>query len=129
LKVADMARSVRFYVELAGFTVAARWDVDGDLRWCRLARGTASLMLQQFARHGHDAWTARGPVGEGVVLYFICADAVALYHELVANGVDASEPQVGNGMWETGIADPDGYALRFESTTDLPEETKLSDLG
>jgi hypothetical protein len=30
-------------------------------------------------------------------------------------------------MWVTGLDDPDGHKIYFESTTDVPEETKLSD--
>ena len=30
-------------------------------------------------------------------------------------------------MWVTFLPDPDGYRLEFESSTDTPEETKLSD--
>ena len=29
--------------------------------------------------------------------------------------------------WDTTLADPDGYCLHFESPTDTPEETKLSE--
>jgi hypothetical protein len=30
-------------------------------------------------------------------------------------------------MWVTSVSDPDGYELYFESPTDVPEETVLSD--
>jgi lactoylglutathione lyase len=30
-------------------------------------------------------------------------------------------------MWVTVINDPDGYTLDFESPTDVPEDTKLSE--
>lgn len=30
-------------------------------------------------------------------------------------------------MWVTGVKDPDGYNLYFESMTDVPEETKYSE--
>jgi lactoylglutathione lyase len=53
---------------------------------------------------------------------------VALYREFIYRGVEASEPSVGNSMWVTGLSDPDGYRLEFESPTDAPEETKLSEL-
>ena len=43
-------------------------------------------------------------------------------------GIAATEPQVGNAMWVTELWDPDGYRLLFESATDVPEETKLSQL-
>lgn len=31
-------------------------------------------------------------------------------------------PFVGNGMWVTSLADPDGYWIDFESLMDVPEE-------
>jgi lactoylglutathione lyase len=30
-------------------------------------------------------------------------------------------------MWYTIVSDPDGYKLDFESATDVPEDTKLSE--
>jgi hypothetical protein len=30
-------------------------------------------------------------------------------------------------MWETHVTDPDGYQLYFESATDVPEGTELSE--
>ena len=67
-------------------------------------------------------------VGVGVSLNFTCEDALAIYHEVRARGLEVSEPQVGNGLWETNLTDPDGYRLCFASVTDAPEETRLSDL-
>jgi len=61
-------------------------------------------------------------------LFFIRDDAVALYRELQSRGIRASEPQVGNSMWVTSLSDPDGYRLHFESPTDVPEETRLSEV-
>jgi hypothetical protein len=60
--------------------------------------------------------------------YFICEDAIAIYKELKSRGIQASEPQVGNGMWVNGLSDPDGYRLLFESATATPEETQFSEL-
>ena len=68
-----------------------------------------------------------GQVGEGVSVVFICADALAIYRELCARGIEASRPFVGNGMWVTGMSDPDGYRLEFESDTDVPEGTVLAE--
>ena len=36
---------------------------------------------------------------------------------------------LGNGMWVTHLADPDGYHLYFESLTDAAEETVFSEHG
>ncbi len=60
-------------------------------------------------------------------LVFFCVDATAVYRTIKARGIDASEPQVGNGLWATGATDPDGYKLSFESPAELAEGSKLSD--
>jgi hypothetical protein len=101
-----------------------QWVVDGKLRWCWLEHGNAALMLQEFNREGHDSWTPQGKLGEGVTIYFQCIDALALFHEFKQRGIPFSRPMVGNGMWETHLADPDGYQISFESPTDTPEETE-----
>jgi lactoylglutathione lyase len=129
LHVSSMELSVRFYLDGIGFTMNHKWVVEGKLRWCWLSIGNASLMLQEFPKEGHDSWVSSGRVGAGVSLYFICEDAVTMYRELKSRSIQASEPQVGNAMWVTGLSDPDGYRLYFESATDTPEETKLSELN
>ena len=128
LHVSNMEQSVHYYMDGLGFTMKYNWVVEGKLRWCWLSFGGASLMLQEFPKEGHDSWVPSGKVGEGVSLYFICEDAVAIYREYTSRGIAASEPQVGNAMWVTGLSDPDGYHLFFESATDTPEETKLFEL-
>jgi hypothetical protein len=123
-----MEKSVRYYVDGLGFTMKNKWAVDGKLRWCWLALGGAALMLQEFPREGHDSWAPAGKVGEGVSLCFTCENALAIYGEIRSRGIQASEPQVGNAMWVTRLSDPDGYRLYFESATDTPEDTKLSEV-
>ena len=71
---------------------------------------------------------ARGESRRGACHSFICEDALAIYHDSRCRGIEASEPQVGNAMWVTGLSDPDGYRLYFESETDTPEDTKLSEV-
>ena len=128
LAVADMPASLAFYVDGLGFAMEGKWVDDGVLRWCRLRLGGASLMLQQFRTSGHDARRFSSAKGEGVVLCFFCADAVAFYRAVREQGIAATEPQVGNAMWVTELWDPNGYRLLFESATDVPDETKLSQL-
>ena len=128
LCVSAMERSVRYYVDGLGFTMKNKWIDGGKLRWCWLAMGGASLMLQEFSKEGHDAWLPDGKVGEGVSLFFICEDAIAIYREVKSRGIEASEPQVGNAMWVTSLSDPDGYRIHFESATDTSVDTKLSEV-
>ena len=122
LRVSDMERSLRYYVDGLGFVMKNRWVDEGKLRWCWLELEGAALMLQESSQ------LAATKVGEGVSLCFICGDALALYRTFTARGVACSEPEVGNAMWVTGTSDPDGYRLEFESATEVAENTKLSDL-
>ena len=57
---------------------------------------------------------------------FICEDALAIYQEVTSRGIEAATPFVGNTMWVTGLSDPDGYQLYFESATTVAEETVYS---
>ncbi len=117
--VTDMQASLRFYVDGLGFSMTRQWTPHGTIEWCCLEIGGAALMLQEY-REGRRP---DGALGAGVSINFICDDAIALYHQFVARGVAAGRPFVGNGMWVTGMKDPDGYALFFESVTDAEEES------
>ncbi len=128
LRVSSMDRSLPFYTDGLGFEINNKWVVDGKLRWCWLTLGNASFMLQEFPKEGHDSWQPEGKVGIGVSFCFQCEDAIAIYREVSSRGLEASEPEVGNGMWVTSLTDPDGYRVEFESLTDTPEDTKLSEV-
>jgi len=118
--VADIARSLRFYVDGLGFRKTKEWVPDGQLQWCWLELGGASLMLQEFRKSPGEE------LGAGVSICFQCKDALELYRQFSSRGIQAREPFVGNNMWVTILSDPDGYKLDFESPTDAPEETMLS---
>ena len=129
LLVADLERSVRYYSNGLGFTVVHTWLPDGKLRWCWMALGGAALMLQQLTTAGRDEAGMNPTLGVGSSLYFQCQDAVAIYRQVVAHGIQATEPQVGNGNWETFLVDPDGYKINFTSPASYPEETLLSQIA
>lgn len=126
-RVSNIEQSLRFYVDGLGFRMTKQWIDDGKLRWCWLELGAAALMLQEFHKEGHDSWKPAVKVGEGVSICFQCRDALAIYRDATARGLATQEPFVGNAMWVVLLSDPDGYKLEFESSTDVPEETKLSD--
>ena len=123
--VSNMEASVRYYVDGLGFRMTKKWVVEGKLRWCWLELGDASLMLQEFPEEGNDGRTPQGKAGAGVTICFVCEDALALYATFRINGIEASNPFVGNGMWVTSLSDPDGFRIDFESYTDVPEGTEL----
>ena len=127
LSVGDIEASVRYYVDGLGFEMTNKWIYDGKLRWCWLQLEGAALMLQEWWYDGPHANVPAEKVGVGVALNFICRDALRFYHAVTARGIEAAEPFVGNQMWVTGLRDPDGYSLFFESPTDVPEETRYSE--
>lgn len=123
IHVSSMESSVKFYIDGLGFAFRNTWEPDGQLRWCWLTLGGASLMLQEFAK------ALPANAGQGITLNFQCDDAIALFHEFRSRGLDPSEPEVGNGLWVTQVNDPDGFRLFFASPTDVAEETKLSEVA
>ena len=125
--VHDLEASVRFYVDGLGFTMTNKWVDEGKLRWCWLELGGAAMMLQEFWKEGQHRNVPNTRVGVGVSICFVCKDALAIYRELRSRGIQAKQPFVGNAMWVTAVADPDGYELYFESPTDAPEETLFSE--
>jgi catechol 2,3-dioxygenase-like lactoylglutathione lyase family enzyme len=118
--IRDMERSLRFYVDGLGFTMKNKWVDGGKLRWCLLALDDVTVMLQ-------EGKATDDKLGVDVSICFICDDAIELYRQFRARGLDAQRPFVGNAMWVTEVSDPDGHELQFESATDAPEESVYSD--
>ena len=107
--VADVEKSIAFYVDGLGFELQDKWVEDDVLRWCRVQHGDSALMLQKTQGE------ARANAGGGLTLYFICEDAKAAHQEFKERGVQVGEPFVGNNMDVFYFKDPDGYRLSFES--------------
>jgi len=107
--VSNLESSLRFYMDGLGFTMKYKWIDDGKLRWCWLEIGSAALMLQEF-REEHRP---KMRVGEGVTICFTCKDALKIYRDARARGLEARRPFVGNGFWVTELKDPDGLPHRF----------------
>ena len=101
LSVADMARSVRYYVDVLGFT-NADW---GSEDFTCVTRGNAAIYLSQGDQGHPGTWVW---VGVG--------DVDALYQEYKSKGAIIGHPPE-NFPWacEMKIADPDGHVLRFGS--------------
>lgn len=124
--VKDIEASLLFYVDGLGFTMTRQWAPDGRIRWCWLELDTVALMLQEYWKDGQPGGGPAGTLGQGVCICLICADAIAVYHNAKARGLQPATPFVGNGLWVTSLVDPDGYRLDFESPTDVPEDTVYS---
>lgn len=101
LRVEDMARTLRYYVEVLGFT-AAEW---GDESFTCVSRGRANIYLAQGAQGNVGCWA-----------YVGVDDVDALYAELTAKGAVIHGPPR-NYPWalEIHVEDPDGNVLRIGS--------------
>lgn len=119
--VKDMESSLNFYFKVLGFSIGESWVDEGKLKWCWLVIDNGALMLQEYNEKNN---VPKDKHGEGVEIFFICEDALAMYEQITSNGLVAPEPFVGNKMWVVQVRDPDGYKISFESFTDVPEETK-----
>ena len=125
--VRNIDASLRFYVDGLNFRMTHQWAPEGRIRWCSLELGGAGVMLQEYVKDGQPGGAPEGPLGQGVSICFMCADAIAIYHDALARGLAPSRPFVGNNLWVTSFRDPDGYRLDFESPTDVPEGTEYAD--
>ena len=53
--------------------------------------------------------------GRGVIFYFLCDDADAMYAELSSRGLQLDRPKVAYyGMKQLHVKDPDGFELCFQ---------------
>lgn len=120
MMVKDIGATLEFYVKGLGFELKLDWRPEGRIEWCWLERDEVALMFQEY-REGSMPAEKRGV---GISLNIICDDAIAIYHELREKGIETNEPFVGNRMWVVELKDPDGYAVNFESLTDVTEGTK-----
>jgi catechol 2,3-dioxygenase-like lactoylglutathione lyase family enzyme len=120
LDVADLDRSLRFYVGVLGFAVRyAR----AEERFAYLDLDGAELMLEEAAGPGRRFRTAplEPPFGRGINLQIAVPDVDAVFARAAAAGFVAVVPleerwyrvdarELGNRQFV--VADPDGYLLR-----------------
>jgi predicted enzyme related to lactoylglutathione lyase len=109
LRVENMERSLKFYVDKLGFQ-NAQWATEDFTSVNRDAAGLY-LAVQQQGRGGAWAWLGVG-------------DVEALHAEYVARGVAIMQPPT-DYPWafEMRIEDPDGNVLRIGSE---PRDSKIS---
>ena len=110
LNVADMAASVRYYVEALGFR-NADW---GNENFTSVNRDGAAIYLCRAGQGRPGTWVWIG-----------VEDAAAVYEEYRASGARVRRG-LRNFPWayELQVEDPDGHVLRFgsEPREDLPFE-------
>lgn len=101
LRVEDMHASLRFYVDILGFTNAS-WGTDE---------------FTSVNHHNGAIYLSRGDQGRGGAWVWIGVDDVeALHRQLTARGIPI-RPEPTNYSWalEMQVEDPDGNVLRLGS--------------
>ena len=117
--VTNMERSLQYYINGLGFELKMKWEPRGSIEWCWLQFDLASLMLQEYRDNKPQA-----KLGVGMSVCFMCDDALEIYRQIISRGISINtEPFVGNQLWVVGVHDPDGYAVFFESPTEVLEGT------
>ena len=112
LHVADVAASLRFYVDRLGFTSPWRYDEDGKVHVAQVDRQGCALILA-------DAW----PEKIGKALTFISLNVEPQTHQAAVAALDALRAEleargvaVKEGSWGYRVLivdDPDGNQLYF----------------
>jgi catechol 2,3-dioxygenase-like lactoylglutathione lyase family enzyme len=119
LVCSDLARSLRFYTESAGFRVLYE---RAEERFAFLDREGAQLMLEQPAGRTFVSGELSHPYGRGMNLQIEVRDVDALHARVAASGarihLALEEKWYRRGDAELGnrqfvVEDPDGYLLRF----------------
>jgi catechol 2,3-dioxygenase-like lactoylglutathione lyase family enzyme len=123
--VLDQDAAIDFYVNVLGLEVAA--DVDfGFMRWLtvRVPGDTRQIMLELPGPPAHDPATADAvrqlvAKGGGGWLAFQVTDVDAAHDELVAKGVEITDPPTDRDYGrDFGARDPFGNRLRFGNVPD-----------
>jgi len=137
LRVADMDRSLSFYIEGLGFRVERQMEDEGGPFWARLTKDSLAIMISNRPSrfldfvdheegHFHDHEGRDGQVhfhgadsvhdGElNLVTYVYVDDVDAAYAELQERGVAALDAPADMfyGTREFLVRDPDGYYYAF----------------
>ena len=112
--VTDVDRALTFYTEQAGFVLDHNQRVSPELRFVQLTPPGSACSIC-FG----EGITEMVP-GSQQGLMLVVDDVRAVREELVARGVDASEPDVQPWGTFVGFADPDGNTWSLQQ---LPDRT------
>ncbi len=124
----DAAASAAFYTGKLGFTLDYARPAQG---FYHLSREGSAIMLEQL---GPESWALappEPPLGRGMHLQILIADAPALADRLTAQGLPLFRPLEEawyrdgtrfHGQTQFVVADPDGYLLRFASSLGTTHE-------
>ncbi len=118
LAVTDLEKSLKFYVEILGFTVEYRREED---RFALIALGGSQLILEEGAGNPWDEEDMVYPFGRGITLSIEVGEVESVVKLLRENSCEIKGeveerwyPFKGKllGEKQFSVVDPDGYLLR-----------------
>ncbi len=115
LLVADVSRSLAFYVDVLGFTRGFTVPDDGPLVFGSVTSGPVEIFFNESVTATKEYPSLGGrPIGLSGTLFIEVADIAAYYAQLEPR-VTIVKPLFTQwyGMKEFVIADPDGYLITF----------------
>ena len=129
LSVADLRRSVDFYVSKLGFNSEGVYEQDGVAVHAAVSAGPVQIMFGPAAM-AHGTWagklTAGVPAGAGVILYTALEHGIDEYYGTVRSSGARIVEEIGDRFWGDrtfSVEDPDGYLLQFsQHVKDFPAE-------
>jgi catechol 2,3-dioxygenase-like lactoylglutathione lyase family enzyme len=115
LVVSNVERSVAFYCDVLGFTLAQKVPDDSPLVFASVQSGDVEVFLNAPgpAVAEYPAFTSR-PLG-GTLTLFMEVDGIKALHDALAGRVNVVMPleRKWYGVTEFAITDPDGYVITF----------------
>ncbi len=127
IQVFDMARSLKFYCDVLGFSIHAADDNTQapNHNWVWLRRNDIDLMLNT----AYDADerppapdTHRVAAHDDTTLYFGVPDVDSIYAHMVNHGIKVGKPTIAHyGMKQLYLHDPDGFGICFQWRADASD--------
>lgn len=113
LYVTDQQRSTRFYVDDLGFDLRTDGDMGEMGRWIEVAPKGAQtgFVIADAAKFGKA-----DQVGKSADVTMNCTDVVGLHAELVAKGVQVTEPETQPFGTFIKVTDPDGHEFAISQS-------------
>lgn len=115
LFVADVSRSLAFYVDVLGFSPGMTVPDQAPFVFASVTGGTVEIFFNDLAAAAREypALAARG-IGASATL-FIDVEGIEGYYESLKDTVTVVVPLFTQwyGMKEFTVADPDGYVITF----------------
>jgi uncharacterized glyoxalase superfamily protein PhnB len=115
LVVADVARSVEFYRDILGFTLAMSVPEQAPYVFAGVQQGAVEIFFNDPKAAAEEMPDlVNRPIGGTLTLYIEVSDVQALFERIAPLTTVVSPPKTQfYGMREFAIADPDGYVLTF----------------